>query len=426
MARRGRRVSRVSRRNFSRSSDFLGKLRENIFTREITFVVLVLFGGMILFDIIGVDYTGLVVNAAQYNSISGGAAFTGVETAITNVLELPFAFLGPIANLFTSGNSPLLWRLILGAIFFMIVSPVLGRVKAVEGRNAKVIAVILAIAFAGLLPAALISTLFGDGGFVVGLIVTAIFGALGFYMIKFLWDKTSDVNKFGKVAGVMFTIILLVLFGFFEQVFKPFVNHDLLLTVFNLVYAFGIMGLVIILIRSLISTGTPTSEDMEGIKQRDSDKQNVREFTKERNERREEEVEGDKEKVRSSVMNVVKEEFKIQSNAGKKLVRVLKSGSRDPRTCLALVNELIESIKDENGELGAMSNYKMNEFGPSGRSARYSQDYKRLRKVNDEIKRVAGKAALGSVVGNAGRAKTIGEQLEALINQKKALVSRLS
>jgi len=152
-------VSRLS----SRGREVYDTLKERVFTREVTFILLVLFGGMIFFDAVGYDYTGMVVSNLGPEAITGAqagipdSAISNIGGTMSSIFKLIFdGFLGPALGIF-GDNQAVATKLTLFVIVFVFILPVCKKIFKIEKgaktvNSASIVAALISLLGIGLLP----------------------------------------------------------------------------------------------------------------------------------------------------------------------------------------------------------------------------------------------------------------------------------
>mgnify|MGYP001590399324 CR=1 FL=1 len=208
-----RRVS-ASRKSVSRTkSSWFDSLRDTVTRRrEFVFLALVLVAGMLIFDVIGYDYTGLVT---ENNAVSGAQtagipddAIRSIASTFQSIFKLVFSgFLSPILNIFEN-NEIIATRLTLFFVLLFLIHPILkGIFKVKEGGNkvaANVTALLISLLGIGLLPAEFVKRLSVS---IPALLVVLFIIAVLFGMFK--WKATSKGEHF--IKGLMAIVSLLIL-----------------------------------------------------------------------------------------------------------------------------------------------------------------------------------------------------------------------
>ena len=203
-------VSRLS----SRGREVYDTLKERVFTREVTFILLVLFGGMIFFDAVGYDYTGMVVSNLGLEAITGAqagipdTAISSIASTFQSIFKLFFGgFLSPILNAFEN-NEIIATRLTLFFILLFLILPITkGIFKVKEGGNkaaANIVSVLISLLAIGLLPNEFVKRLSVSipAVLVVLFILAVIYG-------MFKWKAKSKGES--VIKGIMALVALLVL-----------------------------------------------------------------------------------------------------------------------------------------------------------------------------------------------------------------------
>ncbi|MBI4159240.1 hypothetical protein HY500_03200 [Candidatus Woesearchaeota archaeon] len=207
-----RRVS--SRKPVSKTgSSLFDNLRESIGRRrEFVFLLLILVVGMLVFDIIGYDYTGLVI---ENNAISGAqtagipdTAISSIASTFQSIFKLLFGgFLSPILNAFEN-NEIIATRLTLFFILLFLILPIAkGIFKVKEGGNkvaANIVSVLISLLAIGLLPNEFVKRLSVSipAILVILFILAVIYG-------MFKWKAKSKGES--VIKGIMALVALLVL-----------------------------------------------------------------------------------------------------------------------------------------------------------------------------------------------------------------------
>lgn len=208
-----RRVS-VSQKSGSRAKNtWFDNLRDiALRRREFVFLSLVLVASMLIFDIIGYDYTGLVI---ENNAVSGAQvagipddAIRSIASTFQSIFKLVFSgFLSPILNIFEN-NEIIATRLTLFFVLLFLIHPILkGVFKVKEGGNkvaANVTALLISLLGIGLLPAEFVKRLSVS---IPALLVILFIIAVLFGMFK--WKAQSKGEHF--IKGLMAIVSLLIL-----------------------------------------------------------------------------------------------------------------------------------------------------------------------------------------------------------------------
>lgn len=133
--------------------------------REFVFLLLILAAGMLIFDIIGYDYTGLVI---ENNAVSGAqsagipdSAIASIASTFRSIFELIFGgFLDPILTIF-SDNQEIATRLTLFFILFFFIAPVTRKILSKDETHSKapgtIVAILISLLSVALLPASIIT-----------------------------------------------------------------------------------------------------------------------------------------------------------------------------------------------------------------------------------------------------------------------------
>src|SRR3989338_5996250 len=212
-------VSRLS----SRGREVYDTLKERVFTREVTFILLVLFGGMIFFDAVGYDYTGMVVSNLGPEAITGQQA--GIpDTAIKNIggtmssiFKLIFeGFLGPALGIF-GDNQAIATKLTLFVIVFVFILPVCNKIFKIEKgaktvNSASIVAALISLLGIGLLPGEFVNRLSETVPIilVVGFLAGVLYGL-------FKWKTEEKIASFIKgLVSLSALMFLTYILGAFE------------------------------------------------------------------------------------------------------------------------------------------------------------------------------------------------------------------
>ncbi len=221
MKKRGRRA-RSERRSFRfiNSRDVYNRLRGRVFTREVTFILLVLFGGMIFFDAVGYDYTGMVVQTNYLTGQPAGIpddAISNIGDTMKSIFKLIFGgFLDPALGIF-GDNKTVATKLTLFVIVFLFILPVCKKIfKIEEGaktiNSASVVAALISLLGIGLLPSEFVKRLSDTVPIilVVGFLAGVLYGL-------FKWKTEEKIASFIKglvsLATLLFLTYILGAFG---------------------------------------------------------------------------------------------------------------------------------------------------------------------------------------------------------------------
>ena len=204
---------------FSRANDVYNPLKEKVFTREVIVILLVLIGGMIFFDALDYDYTGLVTSSLGSNSITGApagipdSAIRSIGDSISSIFDLIFkGFLDPLLKVF-GNNSIIATKLTLFVIVFFFILPVCKRIfkKGDEGGNeraATLVAALISILGVALLPSEVAERL--SNAVPIFLIMGFLIGVL-YGLHK--WDADNKFESFLKgifALGLVFILIYIL------------------------------------------------------------------------------------------------------------------------------------------------------------------------------------------------------------------------
>ena len=427
---RSKRRLSTSRKSVSKAEiSWLDRIRDTVARRrEFVFVLLVLVAGMLIFDVIGYDYTGLV---AENNAVTG-AQNVNVDNVGDSLLIIPnllYQFMRPLSYLFTGDNFVNTWRLIFALLLFFIISPILSKMTAIGERNGKIIAVILALAFGALFPGSVIEALLGSDGAVIQIILLIVYGAIVFYLGRLLYKKTHESDRVGRVLIAVFAIIFLLLILFFSSIFGTVITDDSLKGIFGIILGIGLLSQVIIGGWAVFLSTTPTSKDMERIGKRDEDSEVAREFKRGREERDDTTKEEEKARNRTVVLNRIQAADRAQTRLFRDAITALRMRLRTQITITAPLTNLVRSFADEETDLNKMeARETMNRNAPAGRASIINA-YDDLISFNARfigiLRRQMNITRIGVLATDDTQAADVANILDGAMRQKKALLSRL-
>ena len=212
-------VSRLS----SRGREVYDTLKERVFTREVTFILLVLFGGMIFFDAVGYDYTGMVVSNLGPEAITGAqagipdSAISNIGGTMSSIFKLIFdGFLGPALGIF-GDNQAVATKLTLFVIVFVFILPVCKKIFKIEKgaktvNSASIVAALISLLGIGLLPGEFVNRLSETVPIilVVGFLAGVLYGL-------FKWKTEEKIASFIKgLVSLSALILLTYILGAFD------------------------------------------------------------------------------------------------------------------------------------------------------------------------------------------------------------------
>src|SRR3989338_7121923 len=212
-------VSRLS----SRGREVYDTLKERVFTREVTFILLVLFGGMIFFDAVGYDYTGMVVSNLGPEAITGAqagipdSAISNIGGTMSSIFKLIFdGFLGPALGIF-GDNQAVATKLTLFVIVFVFILPVCKKIFKIEKgaktvNSASIVAALISLLGIGLLPGEFVNRLSETVPIilVVGFLAGVLYGL-------FKWKTEEKIASFIKgLVSLSALMFLTYILGAFE------------------------------------------------------------------------------------------------------------------------------------------------------------------------------------------------------------------
>src|SRR3989338_1420858 len=212
-------VSRLS----SRGREVYDTLKERVFTREVTFILLVLFGGMIFFDAVGYDYTGMVVSNLGPDAITGAqagipdSAISNIGGTMSSIFKLIFdGFLGPALGIF-GDNQAFATKLTLFVIVFVFILPVCKKIFKIEKgaktvNSASIVAALISLLGIGLLPSEFVNRLSETVPIilVVGFLAGVLYGL-------FKWKTEEKIASFIKgLVSLSALMFLTYILGAFE------------------------------------------------------------------------------------------------------------------------------------------------------------------------------------------------------------------
>src|SRR3989338_6082349 len=212
-------VSRLS----SRGREVYDTLKERVFTREVTFILLVLFGGMIFFDAVGYDYTGMVVSNLGPDAITGAqagipdSAISNIGGTMSSIFKLIFdGFLGPALGIF-GDNQAVATKLTLFVIVFVFILPVCKKIFKIEKgaktvNSASIVAALISLLGIGLLPGEFVNRLSETVPIilVVGFLAGVLYGL-------FKWKTEEKIASFIKgLVSLSALMFLTYILGAFE------------------------------------------------------------------------------------------------------------------------------------------------------------------------------------------------------------------
>src|SRR3989338_3918460 len=212
-------VSRLS----SRGREVYDTLKERVFTREVTFILLVLFGGMIFFDAVGYDYTGMVVSNLGPDAITGAqagipdSAISNIGGTMSSIFKLIFdGFLGPALGIF-GDNQAFATKLTLFVIVFVFILPVCKKIFKIEKgaktvNSASIVAALISLLGIGLLPGEFVNRLSETVPIilVVGFLAGVLYGL-------FKWKTEEKIASFIKgLVSLSALMFLTYILGAFE------------------------------------------------------------------------------------------------------------------------------------------------------------------------------------------------------------------
>src|SRR3989344_260390 len=423
---RSKRRLSTSRKSVSKAEiSWLDRIRNIVARRrEFVFVLLVLVVGMLIFDVIGYDYTGLV---AENNAVTG-AQNVNVDNVGDSLLIIPnllYQFMRPLSYLFTGDNFVNTWRLIFALLLFFIISPILSKMTAIGERNGKIIAVILALAFGALFPGSVIEALLGSDGAVIQIILLIVYGAIVFYLGRLLYKKTHESDRVGRVLIAVFAIIFLLLILFFSSIFGTVITDDSLEGIFGIILGIGLLSQVIIGGWALSLSTTPTSKDMERIGKRDEEGEMAREFKRGREKRKEEE----KARNRTVVLNRIRVAERTQTKLVRDAITALSVPTRTGIIIQAPLTNLMRSFTDEETDLERMkAREQIKENAPAGRESIINA-YDDLINFNARfmgiLRRQMNPTRITVLSVSDRESRDLITILDKAMRQKKALLSRL-
>lgn len=423
---------RVSfRKSISRSTgSWFDRLRETVNRRrEFVFLLFILAMGMLVFDIIGYDYTGLVI---ENNAVSGAQSVEGVGTALRIIPDLLYQFMDPISYLFTGANYVNTWRLVFAFILFLIISPILSKMehfKDNNGRNGKIIALILAVAFGALFPGPVIANLLGDGGPVIQIILLIVYGALVFYLARWLYTKAHGSDRVGRVVILVMAIIFILLTIFLGSIFTDTFTNPQLKNIFNLIFGIGVLSQLVIGGWSVFLAGTPTQKDMERIQSRDSEAEAARTFRRGREERENRVEEERRGRNRNLAMGRLEAAYRAQVGLFRNSINALRARPRSDVAIKAAFGNLMRSFTDEQADLNGMgARDHISENVPPGRASMVNA-YDDLVRFNGTftatLRRQMDNRRIAVLATDDNEAMSTARILANAIRQKNALLSRL-
>ena len=213
---------RVSRRNISNSRlrDTYGRLRERVFTREVIVILLVLLGGMIFFDAVGYDYTGMVAESNYLTGQQAGIPDTAIKNiggTMSSIFKLIFeGFLGPALGIF-GDNQAIATKLTLFVIVFVFILPVCNKIFKIEKgaktvNSASIVAALISLLGIGLLPEAFVNKLSDTVPIilVIGFLAGVLYGL-------FKWKTEEKIASFIKgLVSLSALMFLTYILGAFE------------------------------------------------------------------------------------------------------------------------------------------------------------------------------------------------------------------